>query len=343
MAVTAWDAAGKEPGGWRQALGRMALLAGGMATPLALVCLAMWKAGVFQRFWFWTVTYAAARAAMPSAADAAGYLELFFRNAAVDRWTWVPAAVGLICLWRGDWARETKFLLTALLFFSGLAFAGGLVFLAHYFVVMLPVISLLIAIGITAWMGAAQGRFPGGGPVWLFAAGCGWMVWAHRGIWLEATPAEASRRIYAGNPFVESVEVAKYIRLHSAPDASITVMGSEPQIYFYAHRHSASGHINMYDLVEAHPYAGQMQETLLRDIRTVRPEFLVRVRIPLSWGNWSGGDTSGLLKLDEYVRENYKVDGVVALFPDHTEYTWGPQSAAKAPPAGEMIIVMKRK
>jgi hypothetical protein len=345
LALTAlgWDTAQERPARWRRQLSRMALLAAGMATPLALVCLAMWAAGVFERFWFWTFTYAAVRAAMPSAGNAVINLQFFFQHEEIDRWTWLPAAIGLICLWRGHWARDAKFFLTALLFFSGLAFAAGLKFMAHYFVVMVPIISLLIAVTVTTGMEAARGKSLSTLPMALFAVGCGCMVWEHRDIWLEATPQEASRTIYATNPFVESLEVAKYIREHSSPEARIAVLGSEPQIYFYAHRHSASGYINMYDLVESHPYAQQMQETLLRDIQTVRPEYLIRVRIPLSWGFWSGEDTSSLVKLDEFAREFYTVDGAVALFADHTEYTWGPEAAGKVVPTGEMIIVMKRK
>ena len=121
------------------------------------------------------------------------------------------------------------------------------------------------------------------------------------------------------------------------------MLGSEPQIYFYAHRHSASGYINMYDLVEAHPNASQMQESLLRDIQAVRPEYLVRVRVPLSWGNWSVTDASSLVQLDEFVRQFYEVDGFVALFPDHADYTWGPEAAGKTNSTGETITIMKRK
>jgi hypothetical protein len=343
VAMLGWDIARERPAPWRRGLGRMGLLAAGMAAPLALVCLAMWAAGVFERFWFWTFTYAAARAAMPSVGDGLISWQLFFQQQGADRWIWLPAGIGLICLWRGHWARDAKFFITALLFCSGLAFAAGLKFIAHYFVVMTPVFSLLIAIAVTAGMEAARGKFFSALPMALFALGCGWMVWAHRDIWLEATPEEASRIVHATNPFVESVEVAKYIREHTPPEARIAVLGSEPQIYFYAHRHSASGYINMYDLVESHPYARQMQETLLRDIQTVRPEYLVRVRIPLSWGFWSAEDTSSLVQLDEFAREFYQVDGLVALFKDHTEYTWGPEASEKVVPAGETILVMKRK
>jgi 4-amino-4-deoxy-L-arabinose transferase-like glycosyltransferase len=36
----------------------LAIFLGGVAAPLALTCLALWWAGVFDKFWFWTFTYA---------------------------------------------------------------------------------------------------------------------------------------------------------------------------------------------------------------------------------------------------------------------------------------------
>ncbi|MGA2030693.1 MAG: glycosyltransferase family 39 protein, partial [Thermoguttaceae bacterium] len=43
---------------WRQLLSRAALYAAGVMMPYGLVCLWLWRAGVFGRFWFWTVAYA---------------------------------------------------------------------------------------------------------------------------------------------------------------------------------------------------------------------------------------------------------------------------------------------
>ena len=96
-------------------------------------------------------------------------------------------------------------------------------------------------------------------PQALFALGCILFVFYNRVLWFELSPNEVSRKLYGTNPFPESVEIAKYIREHSPPGARIEVMGSEPQIYFYAHRHSSTGYINMYDLTQTHPYASQMQ------------------------------------------------------------------------------------
>ena len=84
-------------------------------------------------------------------------------------------------------------------------------------------------------------------------------------------------------PFIGKIRLlnrwrsAEYIREHSAPDARVAVLGSEPQIYFYAHRRSASGFIYMYDLVQLHDYAGQFQREMIAEIEAAKPLFLVMV------------------------------------------------------------------
>jgi len=43
-------------------------------------------------------------------------------------------------------------------------------------------------------------------------------------------------------------------------------IGSEPEIYFYAQRHSATGYIYTYALMEEHKYAHAMPEEMEREI-----------------------------------------------------------------------------
>ena len=63
---------------------------------------------------------------------------------------------------------------------------------------------------------------------------------------------KATRLIYGLNPFAESLEIAKYIREHSQKNDKVAVLGSEPQIYFYSDRKSATRHLYMYPLGEQH-------------------------------------------------------------------------------------------
>ena len=61
------------------------------------------------------------------------------------------------------------------------------------------------------------------------------------------------------------------------------MLGSEPQIYFYSGRRSATGYLYMYGLMEDQKYALRMQQEMIGEIETNSPEFVVFVHIPSSW------------------------------------------------------------
>jgi len=92
-----------------------------------------------------------------------------------------------------------------------------------------------------------------------------------------------SRTIYGANPFPESVRIAEYLRDHTEADDTIAVLGSEPQIYFYSKRHSATGYIYTYELMEPQSYARQMQEEMIQQIESARPKYLIWIGVPASW------------------------------------------------------------
>ena len=156
-------------------------------------------------------------------------------------------------------------------------------------------------------------------------------------------PEAACRAIYGENPFVESVEIARYIQEHSAPDARIAVIGSEPQIYFYAHRRSASGFIYMYDLVQLHPYAGQFQQEMIRQIEAVQPQFLVMVLVSSSWLDWPGADTTLKAWAGPYLRQFYERAGSVYIYPAHSDYLWDAAAQVERNDTGFIVDVYKRK
>ena len=84
-------------------------------------------------------------------------------------------------------------------------------------------------------------------------------------------------------PFVEAPAVAGYIREHSSPNARVAVLGSEPEIYFYSHRHSATGYLYAYPLMEPQPYPLKMQREMIGEIESNQPEYLVWVGSANSW------------------------------------------------------------
>jgi hypothetical protein len=215
----------------------------------------------------------------------------------------------------------------------------------HYFVLVLPAVSLLAGLAISRLSGLISDQFIllRFIPILILGAALAWPILGERKFFFEASPADASRMIYPESPFVESVRIAEYLRGHTTPSDTIAVLGSEPQIYFYSNRHSATGYIYTYGLMEAHRYATQMQEEMIREIEQARPKFLISVVMPDSWLQRSESEKLIFNWATEYTMQNYTVAGFVNIVsPDKTDYYFGsvPQSV---PQLGKYVLIYERK
>jgi hypothetical protein len=153
-----------------------------------------------------------------------------------------------------------------------------------------------------------------------------------------------SRTTYGSNPFPESLKVAEYIKDNSSSDDTIAVLGSEPQIFFYANRHSATSYIYTYPLMEPHPYALQMQKEMIQQIEAARPKFLIFVNVSTSWLVRS---TSKKLIFDwfpQYSQQYYRQVGVVDIVSiDQTIYRWNEDVVGYTPRSKYWLAVFERK
>jgi hypothetical protein len=307
-----------------------------------LICLILWRLGTFERFWFWTFTYAQFYAGISDAEMAWNQLQMFMRVCGWVKWSLPWAAAGLICLFKGKGNADRRFILTTLLVFSLPAYCAGFYFREHYFIVMLPVVSLLTAVAVCAPAGArtAWARL---GPAAVFVAACAGFVCNQGGVWFQMTPDAVCRTEYGQNPFVDSVEIGRFVRAHSAADARIAVLGSEPEIYFYAHRRSASGFIYMYDLVRVNRYTAQFQREMMDEIMAAQPRFLVVVKLPGSWLIQPGADEALARWAPEYMGRYYDAIGKAYVYPDHSDFVWGPESAKERSDTKFTIAVYQRK
>jgi hypothetical protein len=275
-----------------------------------------------------------------------GQLREFLKISGWVKWSLPWAGIGLVCLLAKKDNADRKFILTTLLGFSLLAFAAAFYFSRHYFIVMLPVVSLLIAVSVTTAALALAGARPAMArlaPAMVFvAAGAGFVV-NNRAVWFQMSPEEVCRTVYGQNPFWDSVEIGRYLKEHTAPDARIAVIGSEPQIYFYAHRHSASGFIYMYDLVQLHRYASQFQRDMIREIEAARPQYLVMVLVSSSWSDWPGADTTLKEWGGRYTRQFYERTGSVYIYPTRSDYVRGAASLVERKDTTFIMDVYQRK
>ena len=149
---------------------------------------------------------------------------------------------------------------------------------------------------------------------------------------------------YGANPFSAAMKTADYIRQNSPVTARIAVLGSEPEIYFYARRRSATGYLYMYSVIMRQKYTGRMQEELIREVETNRPEYLVYVDVAESWGERDRAPQASafLAWLREYSNRYYERDGVAEVG-DSPTYVWGDAAKSYVPGSRPAIYVLKRK
>ncbi len=257
----------------------------GIALPLGLLCLVLWATGVFDRFWFWTFDYARAYVSQAPLAVGARLLTGGLKELVIDSpLLWSFAVVGLASpFWQKEKTR-TFAIVYSFLVFSFLATCPGFFFRSHYFILLLPAVALASAVGMSTLARRLAGQRPATEIATVLLAIAMLVQFVSEGpVYFTLTPTEVCRRMYGTNPFPESLDVARHIRENSSEDETVAVLGSEPQIYFYSRRRSATGYVYTYALMERHKFALDMQKEMIAQIEAARPRFIARVGITTSW------------------------------------------------------------
>jgi hypothetical protein len=320
----------------------------GAVVPFAAICAWTAAGGTFGRFWFWTFTYAAEYGSQVPLSLAPRVLatQLATMGGALAG-LWCLAGLGVTALFWSEGARRSRGLVALFALASAAAVCPGWLFRNHYFVLALPAAALLAGAGVAALARAVRDRAgSAAGAVTaavLVAGACGAAVASEWDLLVRAPDEQVSRRIYGTNPFPESVAVARYIRAHSQPGQSVAVIGSEPQICFYAGRRSATGHVYTYALMEEQPYALQMQREMIREIEQSRPEFVVFVGVRTSWLRRPTSPAAIFAWADDYLARGYRQVGTVEIGDDATTYRWDDQVRDEVPRTADWLAVFRRR
>ncbi len=306
-------------GGWtkeklRSSARHLLWFGAGAALPFAITCLVLWRAGVFAKFWFWTFSYAYQYGTSVGTVEGWHSLVKNFTPALRSALAvWLLSAVGLSCFVWSRKARAHVDFVIGLLFFSGLAVSAGLYFRRHYFIMLLPVVSLLVGLAVSSVVDLAEHRKSS---VLRYVAMAAFVIafasamLEEMRFYFQADPISASRHVYPEDPFPEAAVVGRYIQQHSAASASIAVLGSEPQIMFYARRRSATGYLYAYPLTEEQEYASTMQQEVISEIEAANPEYLV---FAWDWEIRPQSERAIFTWADQYIANNYGLAGVMRV------------------------------
>ena len=334
---------------WKEAAFNVSIYLCGVLLPYGITCLILWRVGVFEKFWFWTFEYASKYV---SSSPLNISWVMFKKSAGAITGSailiWIAAGVGFIVLLFNKKIRGRRGFVSWFCVFSFLAICPGLYFRAHYFILLTPAVGLLAGIAMASIRDACtlskDGIVKTVIPIIAVLAillGAGYQ---QREFLFEMTPQEASYLTYGGNPFCESLEIARYVKENSSKDDRIAVIGSEPQIFFYADRRSATGYIYTYPLMELHEYVPMMQDEILSEVKSAKPKFLIIIKIWTSWMMMEGSDLSILERFGEYEREHYRLTGIVDMISlGQTVYRWDGEIEGYSLQSKNFVLVYERK
>jgi 4-amino-4-deoxy-L-arabinose transferase-like glycosyltransferase len=329
-------------------LRHLAVLFSGVLLPYLISCWSLYRAGVFSQFWFWTVSYANEYSKVGLRRAMHAFWENSRTVVSPSLPIWLIAAIGMSALLWNQCARRHAVFIAGLFLLSFLSLCPGAYFRPHYFILLLPIVAILAGVAVSA---ATQklGQHSRRAriilvPAFVLLASFLYAIFRQRQVYFSMSPVEVVQATYGDNAFVPAVEVARYIENNSPQTARIAVIGSEPEIYFYAHRQSATGYIYMYSLIGHQKYTVPMRAGIMRELEQNRPEYLVYVDIWDSWGEREGSPQSSafLAWLQDYMNESYERIGVVDVA-EPSEYVWGSSATAYTPTSSKVIYVLKRK
>ena len=89
------------------------------------------------------------------------------------------------------------------------------------------------------------------------------------------SPAELSKWVYKNSNFPEALLMAEKVKLYSKNSDQIFVAGSEPQIYYFSRRRSASQFDMTYPFSIKTPWSGTYQEQAIAELEKNKPAVIV--------------------------------------------------------------------
>ena len=262
---------------------------------------------------------------------------------------WIFACIGIAVLFIHPKIKNRLSVLYILLFFifSFFSVCPGFYFREHYFITLLPSLALLFSIVPDYFDELALNRkahvlkYIGYGiiiaPVFIG-------IIAQRDYLFKMKPNEISREIYGLNPFPESRVIAEYIKANSSENDKICILGSEPQIFFYANRKSATGYIYTYSLMENHKNSLKMQKEMISEIEASNPSHLLYFDVSTSWMAKAGSEKYIFNWINTYIQQNgFQLKGIVDIYPDKTIYKWDCEAWGYRPQSEFYVQIFERQ
>ncbi|MCG3130510.1 MAG: hypothetical protein FLDDKLPJ_01272 [Phycisphaerae bacterium] len=164
---------------------------------------------------------------------------------------------------------------------AGAAAAISFNFYDHYSIFLLPPLSMLAGLGVVRVASAARNQ-----TVLRVGAALGGVIalavgpaYADRSFWRASSAEERARILYGQNLVVEGRRIGEHLRRESAAEDRVLILGSEPQILYYAGLRSATRYTIMYPLFGPYADAASRQGEVIASIESAPPDWVLDVQV----------------------------------------------------------------
>lgn len=294
----------------------LVFIAIGGIIPVAIITSIYFFTGNFEKFWFFTIEYAQEYIGYSNMLKGPYYfIESVYYIFMENKILWLLPVISIVLVFKNKLKQKYSIFILLFFFFSYLAISPGNYFRPHYFILFVPIVS--ISTGYLVKLINIKNKMLSIGFVIVILLGFTEAIHKRYNLFFEYNNAKAIRTVYNySNPFEEAVHLSKYLKENNNKGDYLTIIGAEPEVFFYSQLKSTTGYIYFYPLYEDHPFANKMIDEMISEVESKQPKHLIFLRyINYMWGkpenryrvkNWS----------KNYIAKNYNYTGYIAIYED---------------------------
>ncbi|MBA3663135.1 MAG: glycosyltransferase family 39 protein [Bacteroidetes bacterium] len=330
---------------------RTLIYSGGVFLVIGVLFFIIAMKGSFNEMIYWSYKIPKRYVSRVPWEDGKKYLEYSYQAITKDyKFFWTHAAFALIVIVLKNITWRMKLTIITLIGFSSLTIFPGFYFYGHYWIQILPGLSILAGLTYFAFENTVRTRAGLKSPnvkyiyVSVFIIATLMHLNKNKDYYFNPNYERILRNVYGNNPFPETAKIADYINANSTPEDNIVSIGSEPEIYFYTKKHCPSRHAYFSALVDNVAEHKVWQREFVRDVEKAKPRYIIFYNHPISLMVQAGVDQYIFEWYNKYVTENYTIIGLVDMIEGYTStYVWKEQLNTYKPQAQNLIYIFERK
>lgn len=331
---------------WKKWLLTGAILTISAILPYVLCLVWFYFTGNLKNFWYWTYEWPAQFAATQT--GDIGIFKMMYGvvTKKIEVVTYIGVA-GILLSIVDIWRVEQKIFVLLLFLFGFFSLSVGFHYYPHYFVVMLPAISLgvgLLLHLLYTFLSRLSINDNISYPISIIAFITLFLSAynPNKAYYTKTKKADIVRNVYGVNPFQEMYVLGSKIKSMSQPGDSILVLGSEPELLFYTKLPTISQHMHYYQLVDGGPQNDSLQTELINKVERSKPKYFVFVRSGFSW--LVKDPKNKLFQwIDKFI-PSYDLKGIINIYQDKpSEYLWDGDATPEKIGSGDAVMFFELK